>query len=283
MATDKITNENKLITKKEIKRSFWRSNLWQGSWNFERMHALGYLFTMIPFFKKLYPENNDERKQAMKRHLEFFNTHPYMAAPIVGVTAAMEEQKKKGASIDDAGINGLKVGMMGPLAGVGDPVWWGTARPVIAALGAGIAMNGNLLGPILFFILWNVLRMGFRYWGIDYGFKKGMDIIKDMDGGLLQKLTVGSSVLGLFIMGALVNKWTTINIPVVVSKIKNPETDKVDVQTVQDILDSLIPGLVPLLLTFFVMWLLRKKVSPITIILGMFVVGILGYWGGILA
>ncbi|WP_051258402.1 PTS mannose transporter subunit IID [Atopococcus tabaci] len=281
MATEK--KDERLFGRKEINNAFWRSNFWQASWNFERMHALGFLFVMVPFLKKLYPENNEDRRQAMKRHLEFFNTQPFMGSPILGVTAAMEEQRRKGAPIDDGAINGLKVGMMGPLAGVGDPIWWGTARPIIAALGAGLALNGSILGPILFFVLFNVLRVGFRYWSLDYGYRTGTNLIKDMSGGLLQKLTVGSSVLGLFIMGALVNEWTTINVPLVVSRAENPETGEEVVTTVQGILDQLIPGLLPLLLTFLVMWLLRRKVSPLTIILGIFVVGIVGYWLGWLA
>lgn len=271
-----------VITRKDINQTVLRSNLFQGSWNFERMQALGFLYTMVPTLKRLYPENNDDRKAAIKRHLEFFNTQPFMAAPIVGVTMAMEEQRKNGAPIDDGAINGLKVGMMGPLAGVGDPVFWGTVRPVLGALGAGLALTGNLLGPLLFFILFNVIRLGFRYWGVSYGFTKGTDIVRDMSGNVLQKLTVGASVLGLFIMGALVNKWTTVNIPIVVSEIENPETLEMQKETVQTILDSLMPGLVPLLLTFGSMWLLRKKVNPLYIILGFFVLGIVGYWAGFL-
>lgn len=108
---------------------------------------------MVPLFAA-YPENNDARKQAIKRH-QFFNTHPYVAAPVLGVTLAMEEQRANGAEIDDGANNGIKVGLMGPLAGVGDPIFWGTVRPVFAALGAGIAMSGSLLGPLLFFILFN--------------------------------------------------------------------------------------------------------------------------------
>lgn len=271
------------VTQKVINETFLRSNLWQGSWNFERMQGLGFCYTMIPTLKMLYPENNDERKLALKRHLEFFNTQPFMAAPIVGVTMAMEEERKNGAPIDDGAINGLKVGMMGPLAGVGDPVFWGTARPVLAALGAGLALTGNLLGPILFFILFNIIRLAFRYWGVSYGYKKGSNLVKDMSGGLLQKLTVGSSILGLFVMGALVSKWTTVNIPIVVSEIENPITKVMEVETIQSILDSLMPGVIPLLLTFGSMWLLSRKVNPLYIILGFFALGILGYWSGFLA
>lgn len=275
------TNQKKL-TAGDIRGVFLRSNLFQGSWNFERMQALGFCFSMIPVIRRLYPENSEERKQAIKRHLEFFNTHPYVAAPVLGVTMAMEEQRANGADIDDGAINGIKVGLMGPLAGVGDPIFWGTVRPVFAALGAGIAMSGSLLGPLLFFILFNLVRLITRYYGVSYGYKKGLDIVHDMGGGFLQKMTEGASILGLFVMGALVNKWTNVNIPLVVSEIKNPETGEVTITTVQTILNQLMPGLVPLLLTFGCMWLLRRKVNPLWIIVGFFILGIVGYWAGFL-
>lgn len=271
----------KKLTRGDVQSVFLRSNLFQGSWNFERMQALGFCFSMVPVIRRLYPENNEERRQAIKRHLEFFNTHPYPAAPILGVTMAMEEQRANGAPIDDAAINGIKVGLMGPLAGVGDPIFWGTMRPVFAALGAGIAMSGSLLGPLLFFVLFNAVRLLFRYYGVAYGYKKGVDIVNDMGGGFLQKLTEGASILGLFVMGALVNKWTHVNIPLVVSRITD-QTGKTTVTTVQTILDQLMPGLVPLLLTFGCMWLLRRKVNALWIIIGFFVIGIFGYWIGLL-
>ncbi|MDR5610129.1 MULTISPECIES: PTS mannose transporter subunit IID [unclassified Arsenophonus] len=284
MADTTSVNQTNLkkLTAGDIRGVFLRSNLFQGSWNFERMQALGFCFSMIPVIRRLYPENSEERKQAIKRHLEFFNTHPYVAAPVLGVTIAMEEQRANGADIDDGAINGIKVGLMGPLAGVGDPIFWGTVRPVFAALGAGIAMSGSLLGPLLFFILFNLVRLLTRYYGVTYGYKKGLDIVHDMGGGFLQKMTEGASILGLFVMGALVNKWTNVNIPLVVSEIKNPNTGEVTITTVQTILNQLIPGLVPLLLTFGCMWLLRRKVNPLWIIIGFFILGIVGYWAGFL-
>lgn len=181
------------------------------------MQALGFCFSMVPAIRRLYPENNDARKQAIKRHLEFFNTHPYVAAPVLGVTLAMEEQRANGAEIDDGAINGIKVGLMGPLAGVGDPLVWGTLRPITAALGASLALSGNILGPLLFFFIFNAVRLAMKWYGLQLGFRKGVNIVSDMGGNLLQKLTEGASILGLFVMGVLVTKWTTINVPLVVS------------------------------------------------------------------
>lgn len=278
-----MTTEIRKVTKSDLNRVVLRSNLFQGSWNFERMQALGWAFSMEPVIKRLYPDqDSQERKDAIKRHLEFFNTQPFMAAPVLGVTIAMEEERANGKEIDDAAINGIKVGLMGPLAGVGDPIFWGTARPVFAALGAGLALSGSILGPLLFFVLFNTLRLATLYYGVIYGYQKGLDVVKDMSGGLLQKLTEGASILGLFIMGALVQKWTSVNVPVVVSEITKQD-GTIEVTTVQSILDSLMPGLLPLLFTFACMWLLRNRVNALWIIIGIFAIGIFGAWTGILA
>jgi len=137
------------------------------------------------------------------------------------------------------------------------------------------------LGPLLFFVLFNLVRLMTRYYGVSYGYTKGVNIVNDMGGGFLQKLTEGASILGLFVMGALVNKWTHVNIPLVVSTITD-QTGKTTVTTVQTILDQLMPGLVPLLLTFGCMWLLRRKVNALWIIIGFFALGIFGYWIGLL-
>ncbi|PEG25732.1 PTS mannose transporter subunit IID [Clostridium neonatale] len=275
-----INMSEKKLTKSDLKSVFIRSNFHQGSWNFERMQALGYCFAMIPVIKRLY--TGEERKEALKRHLEFFNTQPFVTAPILGVTAAMEEQKANGAEIDAGAINGVKVGLMGPLAGVGDPVFWGTLRPVVAALGASIALSGSVLGPILFFVLFNAVRLGIRWWGVSYGYSKGTTIVGDMAGGKLQKLTEGASILGLFVMGALVNRWTSINVPLVVSTI-TAQDGTTTVTTVQNILDQLLPGLLPLLFTFICMKLLKNKVNAVWIIFGIFILGIIGYSLGIFA
>lgn len=269
----------KKLTKQDIFWTFIRSNFLQGSWNMERMQALGFCFGMIPVIKRLY--EGDERKEALKRHLEFYNTQPFVTAPIIGVVTAMEEQKANGKDITDGVINGIKVGMMGPLAGVGDPIFWGTLRPICAALGASLALGGSLLGPILFFLLFNIVRLLVRWYGIQYGYTKGTDIISDVAGNKLQKLTEGASILGLFVMGALVNKWTAVNIPVVISQV-TMQDGTVSVTTIQSILDQLMPGLVPLLLTFLCMKLMKNKVNPIWIIFGLFGLGIIGFWLGFL-
>ena len=278
-----MTEQTKLaLTKKDIRSTSWRSTFLLGSFNFERMQAMGFCVSMMPTIKRLY-SNKEDQAAALKRHLEFFNTQPWVASPIIGVTAAMEQERANGAKdIDDAAISGMKVGLMGPLAGVGDPIFWGTLRPVLAALGAGLAVSGNWLGPLLFFIGINLCRALTRWYGFKYGYEKGTEIVNDMGGGRLQKLTQGASILGLFVMGSLVSKWTTINIPLELSRYKNQMGEEV-VTTVQSVLNDLLPGLAALLLTFLCMYLLRKKINAMYIIFALFGVGIVGYHFGILA
>ena len=297
------------LSKSDRQKVWWRSQFLQGSWNYERMQNLGWAYSLIPAIKKLYTKKEDQAA-ALERHLEFFNTHPYVAAPIMGVTLALEEERANGVEIDDAAIQGVKIGMMGPLAGIGDPVFWFTVRPILGALGASLAASGNIVGPLLFFFGWNAIRMAFLWYTQEFGYKAGSEITKDMSGGILKDITKGASILGMFILAVLVQRWVSINFtinlpgkqlsegayinfpegPVTGAELKGilgqalsgMSLDSVQPQTLQGQLDSLIPGLMGLLLTFLCMWLLKKKVSPITIILALFAVGIAARFFGIM-
>ena len=287
----------------------FRHQFLQGSWNYERMQNGGWCFSIIPAIKKLYPAKEDQ-VAALKRHMEFYNTHPYVSAPVMGVTLALEEDRANGAPVDDAAIQGVKVGMMGPLAGVGDPVFWFTLRPILGALGASLALSGNIVGPLLFFFAWNIIRMAFIWWTQEFGYKVGTSITKDLSGGLMGKITEGASILGMFIIGALVQRWVSISFTPVVSTVEQSEGAYIDwaslpdgvegirqaltqyaslgatgldinkVTTLQSNLDSLIPGLAAVCLTLLCCVLLKKKVSPIAIILALFAVGIAGRFFG---
>ena len=307
-----MTEKKVSLTKKDRLSVMLRSQFLQGSWNYERMQNGGWAFSLIPALKKLYP-NPEDLKAALKRHLEFFNTHPYIASPILGVTLALEEDRANGAPIDDATIQGVKVGMMGPLAGIGDPVFWFTIRPILGAIAAGLAATGSIIGPLFFFIVWNLIRIAFMWSTQELGYRQGSEITKDLSGGVLQSITKVSSIVGMFVMGILVERWTTMKFPLVLTRvslkpeqyIQLPGADDVvtggqlgdivtkllggktlspeAVTTLQDNLNKLIPGLAALLLTFFVMWLLKKNVKPIYIIFGLFALGILAGLTGVMA
>ena len=220
----------------------------------------------------------------------------------------MEEERANGAEIDDAAISGVKVGMMGPLAGAGDPLFWFTLRPIFLSLGAGLAVSGNVLGPIVFFVLWNVMVAAVNTQ--EFGYRAGAAITDDVSGNLLQQVTRGASMMGMFVIGSLIQRWVNITFTPVVSTVKQQEGAYIDwdklpkgiagvkaafleqaagksleankVTTLQDNLNQLIPGLAALGLTFLCMYLLKRKVSPIVIILGIFVLAIVLHIIGVL-
>ena len=297
------------LTKADRFKMFLRSYFLLSSFNYERMQNGGVAYTLIPAIKKLYSSKAD-RAAALKRHLEFFNTHPFMANPIFGVTLALEEERANGANVDDAAISGVKIGMMGPLAGAGDPLFWFTLRPIMLSLGASLAVSGNVAGPILFFVLWNAIRWGFKWYTQEFGYRAGTAITDDLSGGLLQKVTRGASMMGMFVIGSLIQRWVSITFTPVVSTVKQQKGAYIDweklpagakglkeaftqyaagrslsetkVTTLQDNLDQLVPGLAALGLTFLCMYLLKHKVSPIVIILGIFVLAIVFHVIGLL-
>ena len=288
---------------------FLRSYFLLSSFNYERMQNGGVAYTLIPAIKKLYSSKAD-RAAALKRHLEFFNTHPFMANPIFGVTLALEEERANGANVDDAAISGVKIGMMGPLAGAGDPLFWFTLRPIMLSLGASLAVSGNVAGPFVFFILWNIMAAVVKWYTQEFGYRAGTAITDDLSGGLLQKVTRGASMMGMFVIGSLIQRWVSITFTPVVSTVKQQKGAYIDweklpagakglkeaftqyaagrslsetkVTTLQDNLDQLVPGLAALGLTFLCMYLLKRKVSPIVIILGIFVLAIVFHVIGLL-
>lgn len=268
-------NEHSL-TKKDLDKMFIRSNFLLGSFNFERVQNMGVAFVMIPAIKRLYKPGK-ERNEALQRHLEWFNTHPWLSGAIFGISAALEEQRANGKEIDGSTIAAMKIGLMGPFAGIGDPLFWGTFRPVIAALCAGISANGSILGPILYFSVINIFRLSLKWSLLQYGYTKGNETIYEMAGNKIRQFSEGATIVGLFVMGALVSKWTTINVSVVVTEI-NGKT-----QTVQDVLNNIMPGVLPLCLLLLVSWLLKKNVNPLLLIIMIFIIGILGKWCGILS
>lgn len=297
------------LTKADRFKMFLRSYFLLSSFNYERMQNGGVAYTLIPAIKKLYSSKAD-RAAALKRHLEFFNTHPFMANPIFGVTLALEEERANGANVDDAAISGVKVGMMGPLAGAGDPLFWFTLRPIMLSLGASLAVSGNVAGPFVFFILWNIMAAAVKWYTQEFGYRAGTAITDDLSGGLLQKVTRGASMMGMFVIGSLIQRWVSITFTPVVSTVKQQKGAYIDweklpagakglkeaftqyaagrslsetkVTTLQDNLDQLVPGLAALGLTFLCMYLLKRKVSPIVIILGIFVLAIVFHVIGLL-
>ena len=246
-----MTTSNKL-TKKELNQVFWRSFGMEWDWNYERQMNMAYCYCMLPVIKKLY-SNKEDQIAAMQRHLEFFNTTPQLSTLILGISAAMEESNANDSNFDTESINSVKVSLMGPLAGIGDSFIWGTLRIIATGVGLSLANQGNILGPILFLLIFNIPAQGLRYYLMNAGYKLGSGFLaKIQENGLMSKLTYAASVLGLMVVGGMTAENVSIKFPLAFGSGD-------EATTLNDVFNNIMPGLMPLLFTLLVYYLLKKK------------------------
>jgi len=249
--------DDRKLTKRDLYKIACRSLFLQASFNYERMQATGWLYSILPALKKIYKDNADELKRAMKSHLEIFNSHPFLVPLILGIIASMEE---KGENRDT--IKRVKSALMSSLGGIGDSIVWLMIFPICAGLGISLAVQGNLLGPILFLILFNVVHFILIFGGIKYGYREGLNILTSLK-TYTKFISSFASIIGLIMVGALIALYVDIKTPVVI------KLGKIEILASNGILDNILP----LIFTFFVYWLFKKglssnKVIGITILLG---------------
>jgi len=273
-------NELKLSKdeKNMMRTLFWRQNFLMIGINYTRMQGMGYAWAIKPLLKKIY-KNEDEYYEALKRNSMFFNTTPQMASFIMGLGLSMEEENVNSNSEFDAdSINAMKIGLMGPFAGIGDSFFYGTLRIIATGIGLGMAQAGNILGPILFLLVYNIPGFLIRYYGGVLGYKLGSKYIKEAtQSGLLQSITKSASIMGLMMVGAMSYQMVKFSTTFQVA-IGGANFD------LQNVLDSIMIGILPLSAVLICFVLLNKKVRPMYILLGIIILGfiltLLGICGG---
>ncbi|MCO6552082.1 MAG: PTS system mannose/fructose/sorbose family transporter subunit IID [Gilliamella sp.] len=267
---------SKLITNKELTKTFWRSFTAEWSWNYERQMNLGYSYAMRPALDKIYGNNKAELTDAYQRHLEFYNVTPWLITFPLGICIAMEEQNATDSNFDKNSINDVKIALMGPLSGLGDSFFWGTLRVIATGIGASLAAQGNILGPLLFLLIFNVPAILARYFGLFIGYNIGASFIEKVQKtGLMDKLSYGASVLGLCVVGAMVATMVTLNMPLKIGS-------GTDATSLQDIINGIVPQILPLLFTIFIFVLVKKELKAHWILLLIALIGIFGAWSGLL-
>ena len=257
--------QEKILNKKDITKAYirwwWTAEI---SNSFERMQAVAVCATMGPILQKLY-KNKEDLVAALKRHLIFFNSQAIWGGLIHGTAIAMEEEKAMGQEIPDEVITGIKTGLMGPLAGIGDTLDWGTMQTLFTAIAISFGATGSIVAPIFPCILGIWLFVEGLYL-FRFGYSLGRESIRHiLSGGIVKKLIDGASILGLFMMGSLSAMVVKLN-----------TTIKFDVSgkdfIVQDVLDKIAPGLLPLGAIFLVYWMMKYKKMSITKVLCILVV-----------
>ncbi|VBB07191.1 Hypothetical protein LUCI_2435 [Lucifera butyrica] len=229
--------------------------------SYERLQSLIFCASMIPVLKKLYT-TKDALSEALTRHLNFFNTEGVAGTIIHGITIAMEEEKAKEDNLPEVAITGIKTGLMGPIAGIGDAIIWGAVMPLLIALFLPLAMNGNPMGGILPLVAYTGITLVVSYILCHRGYSLGKEsIIGFLQDGRIKELINGASVLGLFMMGALSASYVKIVTPFKLGILEGQPLP------LQEILDSVVPGLLPIVAVFGIYIYLKKKGPRYNIIL----------------
>lgn len=274
-----MADQIKKLDKKEVVNAFWRWTFFShANYNYERLEATGLVHAFKPIVKKLYGDNPEEYKNFLLRHMQFFNTEPHIGGLIPGIVIAMEEERANGAPITDDAIAGVKTGLMGPFAGIGDTLWQGTLTPILLALGISLGAQGNLMGPILYTILMFGIMFPVAYICWMKGYELGkVGIEKILGGNQLQMLITGASAMGAIVMGAMSSQFVVAKSALVLTM-----GDVVfNVQT--QLLDAIFTGILPLGITLLTLFLLKNKKMKSTTVMGiLLLIGLIGGITGIL-
>lgn len=259
-----VKESKKALTKKDITKLGLISSFLQASFNYERMQAGGFTLAMLPALKKIYKDDKQGLSAAMKDDLEFINTHPNLVGFLMGLMLSLEENNE-----DRSIIKGIKVALFGPLAGIGDAIFWFTILPIVAGISASFAIQGSVLGPIIFFAVYLtifIFRIALTHLGYDLG-TKAIEKIKENS----QIISRAATILGVTVIGGLIASYVHIS---VLTQIAINADHSVSLQ--KDFFDRIFPNILPMgytLLMFF--FLKKKKISPTILIFATFILAIL--------
>lgn len=262
--------ERKSLSKKDVVKAFWRWTFFShANYNYERLEATGLVHSYKHVIKKLYGDDEKEYKACINRHMQFFNTEPHIGGVIPGIVLAMEEERANGAPITDEAINGVKTGLMGPFAGIGDTLWQGTLTPILLAFGMSLAAKGNLLGPVVYALLMFGIMWPVAYFCWMKGYELGKEgIEKILGGNQLQMLITGASAMGAIVLGALSAQFVTVKSVAVVTM----GAVKLNVQ--ETVFDALFKGILPLAITLLTLYLLKnRKMKSTTVMFILILIG----------
>ena len=264
--------ERKKITKKTLAKSF--HHWYYGHltcFSQEHMQTFGYLTSMLPIVEELY-KDKVEQKEAMQTYTAFFNTEPQLGALVVGITAGLEEARANGDAVDGETINGMRAGLMGPIAGIGDSLVVGTLIPVLLGIALGLSKGGNPIGALFYILVWNVLIYGGMRFAYFKGYELGDKAVEFLVGPKGQALRKAISVIGGMVIGAVAATWVSVTTSL---ELKNADGEAF--LKLQEKIDGVYPGLLTAGFITLCWWLMaKKKVSPNLVMLLLVVIALIG-------
>lgn len=263
MASNKLMNgqERGKLTKKDITNMGLYSIIEQSSFSFERMQAPGFTLSMIPAAKKIFKDSKEDMSELMTYNMEFMNTEPHMATFLMGLILSMEE-----AGEDRKLIEGIRNGLFGPFAGLGDAIFWFTVLPISAAICCSLAQNGSILGPLLYIAIWLVAAIS-RIWFARFGYNLGVKAVATISSST-KYLTKAAGILGVTVVGGLIPSYVSFGF-------SESLTFGMEATTVQSVFDNILPNILPLGFVFLIYYLFKKKnANTLLVIFGIILFGI---------
>ncbi len=267
----------KKLTKADLWRVFWNQMAIRGANNYERQQNAGFVQAMMPVIDRVY-DTKEQKVEAYERHLEYFLTQDMVTAIPIGIAAAMEESYANNPEMNPMSINAVKTALMGPLAGLGDSLLNGTARPILASIGISFVNAGlGWAGPLFFVIGMSIVSLGVRYIGVFQGYNQGVKLVHKLNSsGLINKITDIAAIAAYTIVGGFIPLLVYIGIPF---EIVSGDTTV----SIQATLDDLMPGILGLLYTYLMYYMItKKKVSAVKLIFVTMAVAIVGVYLGLL-
>lgn len=272
----KTSNETNALTKKDLRKMFWRSLSMEFSWHYERQMHMGFCSMISAGLRKIYKDDPKGLAEALQRHMEFFNITAHISTFIGGITLAMEEMNAKQEDFDTSSINAVKAALMGPLSGIGDSIMLGTLRVLAVGIGTSLAVQGNILGPILFLLIFNVPAFLVRYICAMKGYELGASYLeKIQSSGLMSKFMLAAAILGVMVIGGMINELVSVTTPLAIGSGESATA-------IQGVLDGIMPGMLGLAVTGVYYKLLQRKVNVMWMIIGTAILGIICAQFGIL-
>ena len=268
MMTMNSNATEKKLTQKDLLQLYLRSCQLDISWNYERQQNLGYSYALTPIVDKLHADDPEKKKRGLKRGLEFMAITPQLSPLLMGINAAMEEENANNPDFDENSINSVKTSLMGPIAGIGDSLIPGTLRIIVTGIAISFAMNGSLLAPILFLLLFNVPAFIIRYFSLKYGYQFGTSFLAQVEKtGIMDKVSYAASIVGLMVIGGMIATQIWLDLPIMVGS--------GDFATpLMEYFDQIMPCLVPLGCFAAMYYLLGKKIKTTTILIALIVASI---------
>ena len=268
------------ISNKAMNKVLLRTQGCQFAHNYERMQSLSLTYCFSPVLEELYKDRpKEERVHAMQRYLEYFNTHPLAIPFILGIQAALEESTDEDQKDT---CRAIKTSLMGPFAGLGDSMLNLTWYPIAGSIGASMCINdGSLVGPLVMFLLINLLYWPLKYFGLHLGYTKGLEVVQSGGMALFDRLGNMANVLGVVVVGCLIPQTVKLSTAL---QFAFSEGEPL---IIQDQMNKVMPCILPVVLTFVCYKLLKKGQgkNSASIIIGMIVFALvfaaIGHYTGV--